>query len=115
MTQTTQFYLMSKNAFHPSIEGAQHGAKSLEAFLDNAQDVGAEGVQPGKYMLQGPKNGTRKLDGLWDAFALYGSPISAASARTARSGFIRRIYRCHEVHQGTAASTADDFNNLQVS
>jgi len=41
-----------KTAYHPSIEGAQHGAKSLEQFLDYAKDAGATGAQPSNYMLQ---------------------------------------------------------------
>ena len=43
---------MSKAAYHPSIEGAQHGAKTLEQFLDYAKDAGATGAQPSNYMLQ---------------------------------------------------------------
>src|SRR5438552_5774233 len=43
---------MSKNAYHPSIEGAQHGAKTLEQFLDYAKAAGATGAQPSNYMLQ---------------------------------------------------------------
>jgi len=41
---------MSKHAYHPSIEGAQHGAKSLEQFLDYAHAAGAEGAQSSNYM-----------------------------------------------------------------
>lgn len=43
---------MAKNCFHPSIEGAQHGAKSLGDFLDYAKAAGATGAQPSNYMLQ---------------------------------------------------------------
>jgi sugar phosphate isomerase/epimerase len=43
---------MSQACFHPSIEGAQHGAKSLAAFLDYAKTSGATGAQPSNYMLQ---------------------------------------------------------------
>jgi sugar phosphate isomerase/epimerase len=46
---------MAQNCFHASIEGAQHGAKSLEAFLDYARESGASGAQPSNYMLQGGK------------------------------------------------------------
>jgi sugar phosphate isomerase/epimerase len=45
----------AQSCFHPSVEGAQHGAKSLSEFLDYAKKSGAEGVQPSNYMLQGPK------------------------------------------------------------
>ncbi len=43
------------NAYHASIEGAQHGAKSLAQFLDYAKASGAAGAQPSNYMLNGPK------------------------------------------------------------
>ena len=46
---------MAQNCYHPSVEGAQHGAKSLPDFLEYAKRAGAEGVQPSNYMLQGPK------------------------------------------------------------
>ena len=44
---------MSQTVFHPSIEGAQHGAKSLNDFLAYAKRSGAAGAQPSNYMLQG--------------------------------------------------------------
>ena len=43
---------MSTSCYHPSIEGAQHGAKSLAQFLDYAKAAGATGAQPSNYMLQ---------------------------------------------------------------
>ena len=43
---------MADICFHPSIEGAQHGAKSLADFLDYARASGASGAQPSNYMLQ---------------------------------------------------------------
>src|SRR3954467_12718229 len=43
------------NVYHPSIEGAQHGAKSLADFLAYAKRSGASGAQPSNYMLQGGK------------------------------------------------------------
>ena len=43
---------MAQTCFHPSIEGAQHGAKSLTDFLDYAKTSGASGAQPSNYMLQ---------------------------------------------------------------
>ena len=46
---------MANTCYHPSIEGAQHGAKSLAQFLEYAKKSGAEGVQPSNYMLQGAK------------------------------------------------------------
>jgi sugar phosphate isomerase/epimerase len=44
---------MAKNCYHPSIEGAQHGAKNLAAFLDYAKKSGATGAQPSKMKLDG--------------------------------------------------------------
>src|SRR5437899_9607326 len=46
---------MAENCFHPSIEGAQHGAKTLAQFLDYAKKSGASGAQPSNYMLQADK------------------------------------------------------------
>ncbi len=38
--------------FHPSIEGAQHGAKTLPEFLAYAKKSGAAGAQPSNFMLE---------------------------------------------------------------
>jgi len=46
---------MAQQVFHPSIEGAQHGAKSLADFLAYAKRSGATGAQPSNFMLQGGK------------------------------------------------------------
>jgi len=46
---------MAKAIYHPSIEGAQHGAKSLPQFLAYAKKSGAAGAQPSNFMMQGPK------------------------------------------------------------
>jgi sugar phosphate isomerase/epimerase len=46
---------MANAIFHPSIEGAQHGGKSLADFLAYAKKSGATGAQPSNYMLQGDK------------------------------------------------------------
>lgn len=43
---------MAQTIFHPSIEGAQHGAKNLAQFLSWAKKCGAAGAQPSNYMLQ---------------------------------------------------------------
>jgi hypothetical protein len=43
---------MSSILFHPSIEGAQHGGKSLDQFLAFSKKSGAAGVQPSNYLLQ---------------------------------------------------------------
>jgi len=46
---------MAETCFHPTVEGAQHGAKNLAQFLDYAKKSGASGVQPSNYMLQSDK------------------------------------------------------------
>ena len=46
---------MAHTIYHPSIEGAQHGAKGLADFLAYARKSGAAGAQPSNYMLQGGK------------------------------------------------------------
>lgn len=43
---------MASALFHASIEGAQHGAKSLDQFLTFARQSGAQGAQPSNYLLQ---------------------------------------------------------------
>ena len=42
---------MANIVYHPSIEGAQHGAKSLTQFLAYARKSGAAGAQPSNFML----------------------------------------------------------------
>src|SRR5215472_4956370 len=46
---------MAETCFHASIEGAQHGAKSLAQFLDYAKASGASGAQPSNFMVQADK------------------------------------------------------------
>src|SRR5687768_18335805 len=41
------------SCYHPSIEGAQHGAKPLADFLAYAKRSGASGAQPSNYMIEG--------------------------------------------------------------
>ncbi len=43
---------MAQTLYHPSVEGAQHGGKSLPDFLAYAKNAGAVGAQPSNYMLQ---------------------------------------------------------------
>src|SRR6266704_5419513 len=46
---------MPYNCCRASIEGAQHGAKSLAQFLEYAKKSGASGAQPSNYMLHSDK------------------------------------------------------------
>lgn len=43
---------MAKYRLHPSIEGAQHGAKSLDEFLAFAKKSGAAGAQPSNFIIE---------------------------------------------------------------
>lgn len=43
--------------FYPSLEGAQHGDKSLPEFLDFAKKHGAGGAQPSNFMLEDKTTG----------------------------------------------------------
>jgi sugar phosphate isomerase/epimerase len=43
------------SCYHPSIEGAQHGGKSLAEFVAYAKRSGATGAQPSNFQLQGGK------------------------------------------------------------
>jgi hypothetical protein len=60
---------MATNAYHASIEGAQHGAKPLAAFLDYAKAAGAAGAQPSNYMLDDGKGGFKKAKEIRETFA----------------------------------------------
>src|SRR2546427_7466110 len=53
---TNRLLPMAQTIFHPSIEGAQHGAKSLAQFLDYAKKSGAPGAQPSNNMFQSDKD-----------------------------------------------------------
>ena len=71
---------MSQPLFHASIEGAQHGAKSLEQFLDYSKAAGAAGVQPSNYMLGDGKGGFRKATDIQALFADRGLRLDGISA-----------------------------------
>jgi sugar phosphate isomerase/epimerase len=67
------------NAYHASIEGAQHGAKSLAQFLDYAKAAGALGAQPSNYMLHGAK-GLKPAKEILETFASRGMSLDGISA-----------------------------------
>src|SRR6266498_4681175 len=69
---------MAQTVYHPSIEGAQHGAKSLEQFLDYAKASGASGAQPSSYILQAAK-GFRKASEIKALFADRGMTLDGIS------------------------------------
>ena len=70
---------MAQNCFHPSVEGAQHGAKSLADFLAYAKKSGATGVQPSNYMLQDEK-GLKSARDIKEAFKKAGMSLDGISA-----------------------------------
>ena len=69
---------MPNHCYHASVEGAQHGAKSLEQFLDYAKQAGADGVQPSNYMLQAD-NGLRSAKDITDQFESRGMILDGIS------------------------------------
>ncbi len=69
---------MSQVIYHPSVEGAQHGAKSLPDFLDYAKASGAAGVQPSNFMLQ-DGDGFMSAQAIKDAFAQRGMKLDGIS------------------------------------
>ena len=69
---------MAQNCFHSSVEGAQHGAKSLADFLDYAKRSGASGAQPSNYMLQAAK-GFKSAKEIKDTFASRGMSLDGVS------------------------------------
>jgi sugar phosphate isomerase/epimerase len=70
---------MPTNVYHSSIEGAQHGAKSLAAFLEYARNSGASGAQPSNYMLEGGKL-FKSAKEIKETFASAGLTLDGVSA-----------------------------------
>src|SRR3982751_706394 len=70
---------MAENCFHPSIEGAQHGGKSLAQFLEYAKKSGASGAQPSNYMLQSDQ-GMKSAKEIKDTFARAEMKLDGISA-----------------------------------
>jgi sugar phosphate isomerase/epimerase len=70
---------MALTIFHASVEGAQHGAKSLADFLAYAKKSGAAGAQPSNYMLQAAK-GFKSAKEVKDTFAKAKMKLDGVSA-----------------------------------
>jgi sugar phosphate isomerase/epimerase len=70
---------MAHAAFHPSLEGAQHGAKSLPQFLAFTKKSGAVGAQPSNFMLQNSKGllGAKEIKAAFAKARLHLDGISA--------------------------------------
>jgi sugar phosphate isomerase/epimerase len=71
---------MAQTIFHSSLEGAQHGAKSLAEFLDFAGKSGARGAQPSNFMLQNEGGGFKSAREIKAAFAGAGLSLDGISA-----------------------------------
>lgn len=69
---------MPSTVYHASIEGAQHGAKSLADFLAYAKRSGAAGAQPSNYMLQAA-SGFKSAAEIKDTFAKAGLSLDGIS------------------------------------
>lgn len=69
---------MPTPVYHASIEGAQHGAKSLAEFLAYAKRSGASGAQPSNYMLQS-SDGFKSAREIKDTFAQAGLSLDGIS------------------------------------
>jgi len=70
---------MAPFCFHPSVEGAQHGAKTLAQFLEYANKSGAAGAQPSNYMLQAEK-GFKSAKEIKETFAKAKMSLDGISA-----------------------------------
>jgi sugar phosphate isomerase/epimerase len=64
--------------FHASVEGAQHGAKGLDGFLEFAWRAGAAGCQPSNFMLEDGKGGFLPADTIRQKFAEAGKGFPQA-------------------------------------
>jgi sugar phosphate isomerase/epimerase len=70
---------MAQPVFHPSIEGAQHGTKTLAQFLQFAAKAGAAGAQPSNFMLE-EGGGFKTAKQVKEAFARAGLSLDGVSA-----------------------------------
>jgi len=67
-------------SFHSSIEGAQHGAKTLGEFLDFAKASGAGGAQPSNFLLQAKDGSFLSASTIREAFQSRGLSLDGVSA-----------------------------------
>ena len=72
---------MPQPIYHPSLECAQHGGKSLTEALDFAKAAGATGIQPSNYHLNGAgPNGFKTVQEIRDAFESRGMTLDGISS-----------------------------------
>src|SRR5258705_50861 len=94
--------IMATPCYHPSIEGAQHGVKIVPMFW---------GVAFGWELATGYPWGFWK-GGDYDLIKEGQERFVKKTAKLRRHAKSLGIYLAHEIHGGTAAMTADDFNLL---
>lgn len=72
---------MARQVFYEALEGAQHGPKGLDGFLDFVKGAGGAGAQPSNYMLQTPDGGGfRSADEIKESFSARELRIAGVSA-----------------------------------
>ena len=72
---------MAKPIFHSSLEGAQHGGKTLDEFLAFAKGAGAAGAQPSNYAFESDQPGQFKsASEIKETFAKHAMKLDGISA-----------------------------------
>jgi len=70
---------MANMIFHPSIEGAQHGTKSLEEFVVFAKESGAAGAEPSNYLVEDGSGGFKSAQDVKGVFEKHGMILDGIS------------------------------------
>ncbi len=70
---------MGRTVFHSSIEGAQHGGKTLEEFVSFAKKAGAAGAEPSNYHVEDGKGGFKKASEILEIFEKYDLKLDGIS------------------------------------
>ena len=70
---------MAKTVFHASIEGAQHGAKTLEEFIIFAKNSGATGAEPSNYHIENGNGGFKSAQEIKQVFAKHEMKLDGIS------------------------------------
>ena len=70
---------MAKTVFHASIEGAQHGAKTLEEFIIFAKNSGATGAEPSNYHIENGNGGFKSAQEINQVFAKHEMKLDGIS------------------------------------
>ena len=70
---------MAKTVFHSSIEGAQHGGKTLDEFVNFAKNAGAVGAEPSNYHLEDENGGFKSAIEIRETFDKYDMKLDGIS------------------------------------